>query len=330
MKKLFLLFIVVLLFGCEEESLAPVDGIPDNIKSASLTVFPEILQLPDGFQPEGIAIGNDHQFFVGSIITGNIYKGDIQTGEGEVFIIPPFPSQAGGLAFDPRSSYLFVANGMMGAGSVFDTQTSELVHSLNFSAPGTAFINDVTVTLSAAYFTNSFAPVIYKVPLEKNGQLSNPVQVMQINLPGEFSMIPNPMIPHLGVFSNGIDATPNGHYLMVASTDRGEIYRVDPNTGETVLLDLGGTLLPFADGILLDGKTLFVVQNLINMVAVIELNDELDSGSLVKTITGSDFGIPTTVAEFGNSLYLVNAHFDLAPPGGIYPDVEFEVVQVSK
>ncbi|WP_167615381.1 SMP-30/gluconolactonase/LRE family protein [Maribellus sediminis] len=330
MKKLFLISMVVLLFGCGEESLTPAEGIPESTKSTSLMIFPEILQLPNGFQPEGIVIGNSHQFYVGSIVTGNIYKGDIQTGEGEIFITPPFQSQAGGLAFDPRSSYLFVANGMMGAGSVINTQTGEIVHSLNFTTPGTAFINDVTVTSSAAYFTNSFAPVIYKVLLEKNGQLTNPVQVMQINLSGEFSTIPNPMVPHLGVFSNGIDASPNGKFLLVASTDRGEIYRVDPNTGEAVLLDLGGTLLPLADGILLDGKTLFVVQNLLNVVAVIELNDELDSGSLAKTITSLDFGIPTTIAEFGNCLYAVNAHFDLAPPGGIYPDVEFEVVRVSK
>jgi sugar lactone lactonase YvrE len=143
-------------------------------------------------------------------------------------------------------------------------------------------------------------------------------------------MVPHPMIPHLGVFSNGIDATPNGKYLILASTDRGEIYRVDPVSGETVLINLGGILLPFADGILLDGKTLYVVQNLMNQIAVIELNDELNAGTLVKTITSSEFGIPTTIAEFGNRLYALNAHFDIAPPGGIYPDVEFEVVSVNK
>ena len=36
--------------------------------------------LPDGFQPEGIAT-KGRAFFVGSIPTGAIYKGDLKTGE---------------------------------------------------------------------------------------------------------------------------------------------------------------------------------------------------------------------------------------------------------
>lgn len=330
MKNLVLLFAIVFLFGCGKENLIPDERNSDDVKSASLNVFPNILQLPDGFQPEGIAIGNTHEFYVGSTVTGQIYKGNIQTGEGDVFILPSYPTQAGGLSFDMRKGYLYVANGMMGAGSVYNSQTGELLETFNFAVPGTAFINDVVVTSEAAYFTNSLAPVIYKVPLQKNGELCLPAQFTELNLTGDFSMIPNPMIPHLGVFSNGIDASPNGKYLILASTDRGEIYRVDPVSGETVLIDLGGLLLPFADGILLDGKTLYVVQNLPNQVAVIELDDDLETGSQIKTIICSDFGIPTTIAEFGNRIYAVNAHFDLAPPGGIYPEVQFEVVGVSK
>jgi len=329
MKNLILLSFVFLLFGCREINNIPDESLLDDIKSASV-VFPEMLPLPDGFQPEGIAIGNAHEFYAGSIISGQIYKGNIQTGEGEVFVVPANPMPAGGLSFDARSGYLFVANGMMGAGSVYDTRTGEHIETLNFTAPGTAFINDVVVSREAAYFTSSLAPVIYKVPLQKDGELCNPVQVVELALTGDFNMVPNPMIPHLGVLSNGIDATPNGKYLILASTDRGEIYRVDPISGEAVLIDLAGMVLPFADGILLDGKILYVVQNLLNQIAVIEMDDELISGNLVKTITNPHFGIPTTIAEFGNRLYAVNAHFDLAPPGGIYPEVEFEVIGVDK
>jgi len=330
MKNLVLLFALIFLFGCGKENLIPAERNSNGVKSASLNVFPEILQLPDGFQPEGIALGNSHDFYVGSIVTGQIYKGNIQTGEGEVFITPSYPMQVGGLSFDMRKGYLFVANGMMGAGSVYDSKTGELIETFSFATPGTAFVNDVVVTKEAAYFTNSIAPVIYKVQLQKNGKLCLPAQITELNLTGDFSMVPHPMIPHLGVLSNGIDATPNGKYLILASTDRGEIYRVDPVSGETVLIDLGGILLPFADGILLDGEILYVVQNLPNQVAVIELDDELETGSQIGTITSSNFGIPTTIAEFGDRLYAVNAHFDLAPPGGIYPEVEFEVVSVNK
>jgi len=40
--------------------------------------------------------------------------------------------------------------------------------------------------------------------------------------------------------------------------------------------------------------------------------------------------IPATAAEFGKSLYVVNARFDVAPPGMPAPDVEFQVVRLPK
>jgi hypothetical protein len=38
--------------------------------AAAQAVFPPVIPLPDGFQPEGIAVGNGTTFFVGSIPTG--------------------------------------------------------------------------------------------------------------------------------------------------------------------------------------------------------------------------------------------------------------------
>src|SRR5215210_3478132 len=71
--------------------------------------FPDVIPLPDGFQPEGIAIGAGTTFYVGSIPTGAIYRGDLRTGEGEVLV----PAQAGrrsiGLKYDDRTGLLFVA-----------------------------------------------------------------------------------------------------------------------------------------------------------------------------------------------------------------------------
>ena len=44
--------------------------------------FPEVIPLPNGFQPEGIAINSSGTFYVGSIPTGAIYRGDLATGAG--------------------------------------------------------------------------------------------------------------------------------------------------------------------------------------------------------------------------------------------------------
>ena len=64
----------------------------------------------------------------------------------------------------------------------------------------------------------------------------------------------------------------------------------------------------------MQGRTLYVVQNRLNRVAVIELNRRGTAGELVKTLTSPDFHVPTTVAAYKVSLYLPNARFGVASP----------------
>ena len=51
---------------------------------ATATTFPERIPLPDGFYPEGIEVGTGHDFYVGSLLDGAVYKGDLRTGDGAV------------------------------------------------------------------------------------------------------------------------------------------------------------------------------------------------------------------------------------------------------
>jgi hypothetical protein len=68
------------------------------------------------------------------------------------------------------------------------------------------------------------------------------------------------------------------------------------------------------DGLLLSGRTLYVVQNRLNTVAVIELNRRGTAGTVEQRVTDPRFDVPTTVAKFGNRLYLPNARFGTPSP----------------
>jgi hypothetical protein len=68
------------------------------------------------------------------------------------------------------------------------------------------------------------------------------------------------------------------------------------------------------DGLLLVGDTLYVVQNRLNQVAVIDLNREGTAGTVTQRLTDARFDVPTTIARFGNRLYLPNARFGVASP----------------
>jgi sugar lactone lactonase YvrE len=287
------------------------------IAAAPAKVFPEVIPLPNGFQPEGIASGKGTTFYVGSIPTGAIYQGDIRTGEGAILVSAQEGRAAIGLKYDDRTGYLFVAGGPTGFAYVYNGETGANVAEIQLTTAD-SFINDVVITRDAAYFTNSRQPILYRVPLEKNGELPATPTVEEIPLSGDYQFVPD------AFNANGIAATPNGKTLIIVNSADGALYNVNPTTGNAIRIDLGGASVPNGDGILLQGKTLYVVQNRLNQIAVVELNANLTAGMITETLTNPNFRVPTTIARFGNALYAVNARFGTPPT----PETEYEVVRV--
>jgi sugar lactone lactonase YvrE len=290
-----------------------------SMGAAPAQAFPDTIPLPNGFQPEGIASGNGTTFYVGSIPTGAVYRGDLQTGEGAVLVRAQAGRSSIGLKYDARTGLLFVAGGMTGNAYIYDGQTGANVAEIQLTKLP-SFINDVVVTNDAAYFTNSFQPELYRVPLANNGELPASPTSEAIPLGGDYQFTP-------GAFNaNGIEATPNGKTLIIVNSSEGALYNVDPTTGVATRINLGTGSVPNGDGILLQGKTFYVVQNVLNQIAVVELRPDFSSGTIVDMITSPDFRVPTTIAKFGNALYAVNARFDTMPT----PDTEYEVVRVTR
>ena len=284
---------------------------------AARETFPSTIPLPNGFQPEGIAVGYGSTFYVGSIPTGAIFMGDLRTGEGSLLVQPTPGRMAIGLGFDERSGYLFVAGGPTGAAYVYNGSTGEMVAEYQFAPAGETFINDVVVTRTAAYFTSSFTPYIYRIPLGPGGELLG-ADFQALLLSGDYSQ-------GEGFNANGIDATPDGKWLVVVNSALGTLYRVDPNTGYAQLIDLNGGNVINGDGIYLAGKTLYVMQNQNNQLAVVQLSPDLTSGVISNIITNPAFRVPTTIDRFGNALYAVNARLDTSPT----PDTDYNLVRVQ-
>jgi sugar lactone lactonase YvrE len=327
----------LVLAGCEQAAPTAYDDTSAIIPLATQTAvtFPDVLPLPTGFQPEGIATGRGTEFFVGSFPLGAVYKGDLRHGEGAVLVAPdPGIRQVVGLSHDARTDQLFAAGGLLGQAHVFDGSTGATLatYQLTIPCPGVpcTLVNDAVVTRDAVYFTDSFRPSIYRLPLGPGGALISGATPVEIPLTGDFVFdAVCPIFPQ-PANANGIDATPDGKALVIVNLCTGQLFRVDPTSGHASLIDLSGAGVPYGDGILLDGFDLYVVQNFLNQIAVVELSPDLKSGLVTRTITDPAFRVPATVAEFGNSLYAVNARFDVAPPDVPSPTVEFEVVRVNK
>jgi sugar lactone lactonase YvrE len=273
--------------------------------------FPERIALPDNFRPEGIAI-KGHTFYVGSIPTGAIYRGDLRTGEGSIINEGATTGRAS-IGVEYHRGLLFVAGGGTGKGFVYSARTGDLLATYTFftpTAPGQTFVNDVVVARGGAYFTDSVRPFLYRV---SGGQ------VTAIPLSGA-------IIYGAGNNANGIDTTPNGKTLIIVQTNVGKLFTVDRQTGVTREIVLNEPVVN-GDGILLDGRTLYVVQNRDNKVAVVKLDKRLMSGTVTAHLTDPDFDVPTTIDEFGERLYAVNARFRTPPTP---PEREYWLAQFPK
>jgi sugar lactone lactonase YvrE len=277
--------------------------------------FPQTIALPPGFGPEGIAIDGGGQFYVGSIPTGAIYRGSVRTGHGEILVPGATGRAALGIDVDNHGR-VFVAGGPTGSAYVYDAETGAQIASYAL-VHGQTFVNDVVVTRGGAYFTDSFRPVVYRIPIGPNGSLGASAE--EIPLSGD-------IVYAAGFNTNGIDATPNGKTLVIVQTNTGKLFTLDPASGVTRQIDLGGEALTGGDGILLDGKTLYVVRNVQNRIAVVELAHGFSSGKVVTYLTSPGLDVPATIDDFGRRLYAVNARFGTP----VTPTTPYWITQLLK
>jgi sugar lactone lactonase YvrE len=294
------IFEMGLLRTASAVAAATVLGLASS-SAAVAQPFPDVIPLPDTWQAEGIATGPGSTVYAGSLANGAVWAGDLRTGEGSVLVEGGAGRFAVGLKYS--NGLLFVAGGPTGLASVYDARTGAEVAVYQLCPAGTCFVNDVVVTPDAAWFTDSSNAVLYRLPLRGGRPTGSPTAVP---LTGEWQQVP-------GFNANGIAATPDGQTLLVVNSTLGVVYTVDAETGVASAVD-ADTSLTSGDGILLQGRTLSVVRNRLNQVAVLRLSPDLTTARLTTTLTDPDFAVPTTIAAFGGNLYAVNALFGTPPP----------------
>lgn len=276
--------------------------------------FPHVIDVLDGSYPEGFAIGKGHTAYNGSV-DGSIYKIDLRSGAGEILnpqeTPDPMDCSKLGMRVDSRTNNLFVAGCVYENALVYDADTGELKETFQLGPEFESLVNDLAITKDAVYITDSFLPVIYRLPLGRNGALPpNADGVTTIDLPEEFIMD----FSGYCCGGNGIVATPDGKTLIIGHSLLSALYRVDPATGEVDKIEVSPPLTGFLDGLVMHGRTLYVITPgdaaEDDMVQVVELDKNLLAGALIGKITDSNMSGIASGALFGKSLYVNNAHYD--------------------
>ncbi|MDW8804907.1 hypothetical protein P1P68_08935 [Streptomyces scabiei] len=291
------------------------------------TPFPQVLRLPNGFSPEGIAI-HKGMAYTGSLVDGSIKRIDLRTGTVRQFAPSPGPQRmAVGMEVD-RFGRLWVAGGGSAfapghaAGfRVYDTKSGALL--TDITVPDPAYLNDVTVTRDAAWLTDSRNSNLTRVPIAADGRIGSPEAVA---LGGDWGPA------SAGFNANGIVATPDGRHLIVARSQTVEgdsgLYLVPARTdgaADARRITIHGTL-GGADGLQLIGRTLYAVNP--HGVDKVKLSRSLTAGQVVSATRAPGAAWPTTAKTFGGRLYIVDANFGENFSNVGNPTAEFKIVAI--
>jgi len=294
--------------------LAALAALLIAVAPVSAAPFPARVDLPDGWAPEGITAGRGSTAYVGSLADGAIERVNVRTGDRSLLA----PGAAGritvGLDYERRANRLWAAGGS-GEVRAYDAGTGALLETYTF---GPGFLNDVVVTQEAVFVTNSNVAELEVIPLPADGSLPDPSAAFALPLTGD-------LVYTAGFNANGIVA--RAGWLVVVQSSTGGLFRVDPSTGATTAIDLGGfEPVTAGDGLELRGSTLYVVRNQLNRVEAFRLGARLASAHHLRTITSPDLAIPTTVAFLAGRLWAVNARFGTP----VTPTTDYWITRLSR
>jgi Cu-Zn family superoxide dismutase len=259
----------------------------------------------DAVFPEGIAYQKSTgQFYVSSTTDGTIFRAHLRDEAASVFLPGGQDGRttAVGLKVDDEGR-LFIATGALGKVYIYDTATGALLAQLsNGLAPSATFVNDIAITKDGvAYATDSVSPYLYRIAQNEAGEFT---------LERFIDFTGTPLQYQSGFNLNGIAASQNGKYLIVVQSNTGRLFRIEIATKQVTPIDLGGVTLNAGDGILLRGRSLYVVRNAVNLIVKVRLSGDLTSGSVVSETTDPSFITPTTIAEARGRLLVVNSQFN--------------------
>lgn len=270
--------------------------------------------------PEGIAHQNGSKnFYVGSTTDGTIFRGTLGQEETEIFF-PPVAERptAVGMKVDAQNR-LYVAGGNTGKVFVYDTVGKTLLRTLTTPAASATFLNDITLTPDAAYITDSQRPVLFRVSRSASG-------LGEIESWLDFTG--TALEYQTGFNLNGIASTPDGKYLIVVQSNTGKLFRITVADKSVTEINLSGGTVKNGDGILLDGQTLYVVRNQDVIIVPVRLASDFSAGTLGTPFSDDSLRYPTTIAQEGKRLLVVNSQFNRRGEGRT-PELPFTVSDIA-
>jgi sugar lactone lactonase YvrE len=272
---------------------------------------PSSYELPGdtgGSKFEGIGYDvRTQRYYVSETTGGEIHRGQLRSSAATEWLQGDGTDSrwtARGVTVDARGR-VYVAGGPNGIDHpgapdlwVYD-RDGRLLAALRTGVPN-AFLNDLVIGPDgAAYVTNSNAPQVFRVA-EQHGRWT-------IRTWADASAtIPTQSGFNLG----GIVLSPDRRSLVVAQGNVGKLWRFSLRTGAVSAVDTATADLVNADGLVQDGRLLWVVRNFSRVLTTLELSGDARTARLVSAIPTDPGRVLTTAKLAQGRLLLVDSKFD--------------------
>lgn len=253
---------------------------------------------------EGIGLAPDGETFYVSGVNdgGDVYRGEV--GEEELDLWYDGTDTTGrGIDVDDEG-LVYVAGGPTGTVRIFDASGTLLATVANGTAG--SFLNDLWVGPDGSvYVTDSSLPIIWRITEGPTGWRIEPWLDV------------SPTIAYTAPTTDfdlgGIVTTRDDDALLTSQGTTGQLWRIDLATQEIVEVDLGGDAIPNADGIVLKGNRLWVVQNFTRQVSMFTLDSDAESARLRRIQETPDDQTLTTAKLTKGRLLAVDSQFGFPP-----------------
>jgi hypothetical protein len=292
--------------------------------SAAAATEMRLHTLPDASAfPE--SIGADPRtgaFFTGSLIDGAVYRGTLDAPDATVFLPAGSDGRTNvaGVKVD-GDGRIWIADAFNGRVFVYD-QSAQLLHAFVLSGPGSPTVNDIAFSRGLAYVTDSSRPFLYRIEIRAASTPGTTQVDPWLDVSGSVSYT-NGEGP-FGVNLNGIVAAPDGRTLLAVQTNTGLLFRIDATTGQISRVDVDGTELLFADGMLRLGDDLYIARNAANEILRLRLGPGWRSAETVSTLTTAQLAFPTALAEIRGRMLVTNSQLN----AGSNPALPFTVLDL--
>jgi Cu-Zn family superoxide dismutase len=260
-----------------------------------------------GFPERIVVVPGGTTYYVSSFTTGAVFKGTVGRG-ARLFLTAGANGRtsATGLRVNRRGQ-LFVLTGPGGRLQIVNAHSGRLEANFVGGVKPGSILNDLAITPNGNVFITDFAHArIYRVSAAEIDRGSGRITDWLTPAARTIPTLSNGNL-------NGIAITPDGQHLLVDQTGNGALYRIDIATRAILRVHVSEAALTGSDGMLLQGRTLYVATHH-NAVVVVLLDAAYSRGRVIRTIHDPSFNFPTSVASAGNRLLAISA---LKPAGSL-------------